>query len=59
MKQQFFVILILDIPVGMYMQKYISLLSTAQSQPAHTPSTRNQATSFSSTSHRQAYDRKL
>ena len=31
-----FIILILDIAVGMYMQKYILLLSIAQSQPAHT-----------------------
>jgi hypothetical protein len=29
------------------MQKYISLLSIVQSQPTHTPSTRNQATGFS------------
>ena len=31
-----FIILILGIAVGMYMQKYILLLSIAQSQPAHT-----------------------
>ena len=35
--------LILDIPVGMYIQKYISLLSIAQSQPTHTLAVRNQA----------------
>jgi hypothetical protein len=39
--------------------KYISLLSVVQSQPTLTPSTRNQATGFSSNSHHQAYDRKL
>jgi hypothetical protein len=30
-----------------WMQKCISLLSIAQSQPTHTPSTRNHATGFS------------
>jgi hypothetical protein len=40
-------ILILDIPVGLYMQKYISLLPITQSQPTNTPSTRNQAIGFS------------
>jgi hypothetical protein len=40
-------ILVLDVPIGMYMQKYISLLSIIQSQPIYTPSTRNQATGFS------------
>jgi hypothetical protein len=43
----YLIVLILYILVGMYMQKYISLLSTVQSQPTHTPSTRNQATGFS------------
>jgi hypothetical protein len=32
---EFVSILILYIPVGMYMQKYISLLSAVQSQPTH------------------------
>jgi hypothetical protein len=41
-------ILILDVPVSTHMQKYISLVSIVQSQPTHTPSTRNQATGFSS-----------
>jgi hypothetical protein len=35
--------LILDISVGMYMQKYILLLSIVQSQPTHTLAIRNQA----------------
>jgi hypothetical protein len=38
----FFFILILDIPVGMYMQKYILLFSVVQSQPTHTLATCDQ-----------------
>jgi hypothetical protein len=53
------IFLILDIPVGMYMQKYILRLSVVQSQPTHTLATRNQATGISSKSHHQAYGRKL
>jgi hypothetical protein len=38
---------ILDIPVGMYMQKYILLFSVVQSKPTHTLASRDQATGFS------------
>jgi hypothetical protein len=51
-------ILISDIPVGMYMQKYILLFSVVQSKPTHTLATCDQATGFSSKSHHQADDRK-
>jgi hypothetical protein len=56
---RFLLILILDIPVGMYMQKYMLLLSVVQSQLTHTRATCDQATGFSSKSHHQAYERKL
>jgi hypothetical protein len=36
--------------MSMYKQKYILLLSVAQSQPTHTLATHNQATRFSSKS---------
>jgi hypothetical protein len=39
-------ILILDIPVDIYMQKYILFLSVVESQPTHTLATRDQATGF-------------
>jgi hypothetical protein len=52
-------IFVLDIPVGMYMQKYILILSAVQSQLKHTLAIRNQATGFSSKSRHQAYGRKL
>jgi hypothetical protein len=51
------IFLILDISVGMYMQKYISLLSIAQLQP-HTHLQHVIRLSVSaSRSHHQAYDR--
>jgi hypothetical protein len=48
------IILILDIPIGMYMQKYILLFSVVQSKSTHTLATCDQATGFSSKSHHQA-----
>jgi hypothetical protein len=56
--EEFRRVLTLDIPVGMYMQKYILLFSVVQSKRTYTLATRDQATGFISKSHHQAYDRK-
>jgi hypothetical protein len=58
MKEEITVVLILDVPVGMYKQNYILLFSVIQSKPTHTLATCDQATGFSSKGHHRACDRK-